>query len=270
MKFKFIYFEKIIKINKVLKYAVLTVLFSLFACVVNAQAIEKKGIWDYPGKPGLWDYPVKPGTEEWKKFRRTEEMVRACQIPEKILSSLSTEDLTDLCLRYPLLADFFAFQNTNEGLDILFSSFNGIRELYKRKDVSSNLTRQYADKIKSFDLLTGGKVSGIEKGFFVITVSALEVLISRIDWQNSEGKESSKEVLRTLVTGYEEKCKYPEWFRGTGFITNSFARAHIISKMEPTFVERLPQKGNSNALYSGMVDQQEINLINEFSYQLIK
>jgi len=33
--------------------------------------------------------------------------------------TLSTEDLTDLCLRYPLLWDFYAFNNTNDGLDKL-------------------------------------------------------------------------------------------------------------------------------------------------------
>jgi hypothetical protein len=93
------------------------------------------------GKKITWDYPVKPGMEEWKKFESNEDMVNACQIPEKVLASLSTEELTDICLQYPLIADVFAFENLNEGLNKLFSDFNGI--LYKRADIASNLSKRY-------------------------------------------------------------------------------------------------------------------------------
>ena len=240
--------------------------FFLFTCIVNAQS---KGTWDYPGKPGLWDYPVKPGTEKWGLFQSHDEMVEVCQVPEDILSSISTEDLADLCLRYPMLTDFFAFQNTNEGLDKLFSNFNGIRELYNRQDVSSILTKKYIEKIQSFSFLDGPG-SNLEKGFFVIRVSTLEVLLGRLVWQEREGKESPKDVMRALVAGYEAKLKYAEDFKGTGFITNFYSRTHVISKMEKSFVEQLPQKQDNSAFYSGMVDEQSIKVIDELSYQLIK
>jgi len=208
----------------------LIIIFCLVSHVSNAQIIERKGIWDYPGKKGLWDYPVKPGMEKWKQFKSNEEMVQACQIPEEVLSSLSTEDLTDLCLRYPLLTDFFAFENTNTGLDKLFNDFNGIRELYKRSDMSSSLTKRYVEKIQSFSFLNE-KNSDLEKGFFIITVSTLEVLMSRIVLQDGEGKESAKEILQNLVTGYQEKWKYSDYFNGIGFRTNFFARGYMIAKI---------------------------------------
>lgn len=40
-----------------------------------------------------WDYPVKPGSEEWKKFQSSEGMVKACQIPEAVITTLSTDKL---------------------------------------------------------------------------------------------------------------------------------------------------------------------------------
>jgi|AGTN01.3.fsa_nt_gi hypothetical protein len=70
-----------------------------------------------------WDYPVKPGTGGWRIFQSNQEKVEACQIPEEILSSLSTEDLAELYLQYPLLYDVFAFDNLNNGLEKLYNDF---------------------------------------------------------------------------------------------------------------------------------------------------
>ena len=232
--------------------------------VVNAQLP-----WEYTVKPGMWDYPVKPGTEEWKKFQSHEEMVSACQIPEEVLSSLSTEDLTELCLRYPLYTDFLNLENISDGLDRLFSDFNGIRELYRREDVWSSLNRRYKEKIQSLSFLDGENPD-LEKGFFILDVSILEVLLSRLQWKNSGNKEAPKEILRSLVTGLEGKLKYMKLFYGL-FQTNFYARAHIISKLDETFIERLPQKDENMVLLSGFIsDEQTFNMLHELSNQLIK
>ena len=228
----------------------------MVACVVNAQP------------KGIWDYPVKQGTDEWKRFQRTEEMVNVCQIPEEVLSSLSTEDLTDLCLQYPLLICVFAFNNTNQGLDQLFHEFNGIRELFKRDDASKELLKRYQAKIQSMSFLTIPDASG--KGNLVVSISIMEYLLSRYYSKNDE-QDKYKEILQNLVVGYEKKAMYVDYFKGTGFETNFFSRAHVIAKMDRSFVERLPHKENNSALYSGMItDEQTVNIINELSYQLIK
>ncbi|MDR1102936.1 MAG: hypothetical protein LBL42_04170 [Tannerella sp.] len=48
-----------------------------------------------------WDYPVKPGTDGWIQLHSHDDMIDVCQIPEAVLSGLSTADLTDICLDYP-------------------------------------------------------------------------------------------------------------------------------------------------------------------------
>lgn len=216
----------------------------------------------------VWDYPVKPGSEEWKKFESNEAMVNACQIPEKILSALSTENLMELCLQYPLLYDVFAFNNTNEGLDKLFGDFNGMRELYKRKDVSESLVKRYTQKLQNFSFLDSS-VSDLEKGRFIVSVSALEVLLSRIE-QDNKGTGIQKEILQHLVSGYEGKLKYVDYFKGFGFQTNFYSRSRVISKMNTSSIERLPQKDRNSVLFSGMADEQTVNIIDNLSYQLIK
>jgi hypothetical protein len=212
---------------------------------------------------GGWDYPVKPGSEEWKMFQSNEEMVKACQIPEKILLSLSTDSLAELCLQYPLLNDIFAFDNLNNGFDKLFNDFNGIREFYKRKDMSSMLTKRYAQKIQSLSFLTEPH-SETEKGYFIISVSVLEVLLSRVEQQ--EGKE----VLQNLVTGYERKLSYIDYFKGFGLQTNFYSRGNIIAKIDQSFVEQLSQKERNAILFSGMGDERSITLIDKLSHQLIQ
>jgi hypothetical protein len=211
---------------------------------------------------------VKPGTAEWKTFESNEAMVKSCQIPEKILSALSTENLTELCLQYPLLHDVFAFNSTNDGLDKLFGDFNGMRELYKRKDISENLVKRYAEKLQNFSFLDG-KDSDLEKGRFIVSVSTLEVLLSRIE-QDIRDREIQKEILQHLVSGYEGKQKYADYFKGLGFQTNFYSRSHIISKMNKMGIERLPQKDKNSVLFSGMADEQSVSIIDDLSYQLIK
>jgi hypothetical protein len=86
-------------------------------------------------KEPQWDFPVKPGTEQWKKLENNKVKVDACQLPEILLKKTSTDDLLEICLQYPLLYNLFAFNNKMDGINRLFNDFNGIRELFKRKDI---------------------------------------------------------------------------------------------------------------------------------------
>jgi hypothetical protein len=249
-----------------LKILIYTAL-SLVACALSAQVVtDKKNVSD---KKTVWDYPVKPATEEWKNFKSNQEMVDACQIPEKVLAILSTEELTDICLHYPLIADVFAFENTNEGLAKLIDDFNGIRELYKRTDVSRSLSKRYLQKVQDFSFLEG-KSSNVEKGYFIISVSVLEVFLSRIEWPDNNEKTIHKELLQNLVLGYEEKCKYLDYFKGFGLQTNFYSRSHVIAKLDKLSIELLPRKDKSSILFSGMADEQSVNIMDKLSHQLIK
>jgi len=97
----------------------------------------------YSQEKTIWEYPIKPGDEEWKNFKNHKEKVDACQVPESILYSINTNDLTDLCLRYPLLYSASGYSNFNNGLKNLITNFNGIRELSKRKDATTHLREKY-------------------------------------------------------------------------------------------------------------------------------
>ena len=218
----------------------------------------------------LWDYPVKPGTEDWKQFNSHEEMVNACQIPDDVLVCLSTDKLTDLCLQYPMLLDIFAFNFLDNGLNQLFISFNGIRELYKRKDAAKSLTDRYMEKIQSLSFLENDEIEGIEKGKFSVSIWYLDALMSRIEVQDHENMEILQEVLRTLISGYEALNILNYDGKRSLYEYNFFARAHVIIKICEQCVEEIPN-GKGNAVFAPHgANAETAEIIDRLSYQLIK
>lgn len=81
-----------------------------------------------------WDYPVKPGTEQWKALKGLPEKLEVTQIPESVLKTVSTEDLVDLCMNYPLRFNYFAYNTLKEGVVTVAEQFNGLKELFARHD----------------------------------------------------------------------------------------------------------------------------------------
>jgi len=55
-----------------------------------------------------YEYPVRPGSDEWLELKTHDEKLRVTQLPEDILKNLSTEDLLEVCMDYPLLIDAFS------------------------------------------------------------------------------------------------------------------------------------------------------------------
>ena len=78
-------------------------------------------------------YPVIPLMSTWP-YGNHADMVRVCQIPEDVLASMSTEDLLQSVLTYPLWFDSYAWSSMEEGHEVLLRTFNGLEELCKRED----------------------------------------------------------------------------------------------------------------------------------------
>lgn len=87
-------------------------------------------------------YPITPEMDEWKNFQTLDEMIEACQIPDEILSQLSTENLIDAILNYPLAINIFAYDTPKDGMNQLLLYFNGLQELEKRPDAAKLMDAQ--------------------------------------------------------------------------------------------------------------------------------
>jgi hypothetical protein len=210
-----------------------------------------------------WDYPVKPGTPEWAEFHSHDEMLTACQIPDDILNSLSTECLTKICLQYPLIIDMFAFNYMKDGFNKFYNNFNGIRELYNREEVLDELLKHYHNLINDMSILD--KEYNVS---FIISISVLEMLLYGYSQKADASVENYKKVLLYLTVGYEKKLKYEDFFCDIafGFNTDCFARANVIVKIKPESVTSL----SNHALVGWVMAYQDADIINEMSYELIK
>lgn len=91
------------------------------------------------------EYPVRPDCEEWKTYATHEEMVAACNIPENLLQELSTVNLVELMLDYPLLGDLLLFDDINVGIMTLAKNSNILTEIIQREDGAYELLKAYSD-----------------------------------------------------------------------------------------------------------------------------
>lgn len=175
-----------------------------------------------------WDYPIKPGSEEWSNFIDYESKVNACQIPEIVLKTLSTEELFNLVLEYPLLNNIYVFNDVDEGIKRLFDNFNGIRELALRKNVSNLFTDSYEKSMNKISPLLKNRLIRLEeKGRAIATITILETLSTSNYFMKNTSEEEKTKILHAISNGYKIKASIPEEFQGLSMETTEKAIDHI-------------------------------------------
>ena len=90
-----------------------------------------------------FEYPFNREDPEWKAFKTSRERIAALQIPAEKLVTIGTDDLLDVCLKFPYLPDIFAFDHIKQGIENLKSKFNGFDELLRRQDLAEVLVGKY-------------------------------------------------------------------------------------------------------------------------------
>ena len=230
-----------------------------------------------------WDFPVKPGMAEWAQFKTYQERVDACQIPEVVLTQLSTEDLTEICLQYPFLFQVLsAYKTLDIGLDEMIEQFNGIRALYEREDAYKALLKRYRCRMLSMSYLYE-PVTDAEKGRFINSISEMEVLLSRFQSPDATN-DMYMEILQHLFCGHEKRIPYYlEIVDYDMFLyadpVNFFARAVILLKIDEQYLAQIPitiRGGNpaipqerNEVFRRGLLDEPTWHIVNEISCNLI-
>jgi len=131
-----------------------------------------------------WDYPVKPGTEEWKRLKTHSEKVEICQIPIDVLKKMSTDHLIEVCLNYPLSFDFYAYNSIKEGIIKVKDRFNGLQELFARKDNFSLLQKRMDVNVFQ-KIVTESNYTVEEKGKTIHRYTLIETLLSFDNFMNN-------------------------------------------------------------------------------------
>lgn len=226
------------------------------------------GISCFSQEKTQWTYPVVPGSEAWFNFSSHQEKVDVCQIPEDILRTIDTQQLVQLCLDYPLLADIYAFNKMSDGVNAFYSNFNGIRELVKRKDAIDKLSALYQSRMEEQDrILNNSVIPLVEKGKYKFKLSAIEIFLGCPQMQLRLSEKLKKEVLTLLMKGYEKKYESLSEFKGIGFHANVYSRANVIQKMDSSLFQ---YKGTARLVNGVEQDVKAVEELNAISNHLIK
>lgn len=180
-----------------------------------------------------WDYPVKPGSKEWKKLDSYSERLDKCQIPDDVLPHLDTPQLVDLCMEYPFLLNIYLFGDPFYGYDVLFDDFNGIRELFGRKDAYECITNAYADMLDENYVYMKLKVkTPYEIGEYKFRVSFLELTLGNEKLIAGQDTESKQNALGLLTDGFEKLLETEEEYNHYYALANICARENIESSIK--------------------------------------
>ena len=189
---------------------------------------EKTALSAYLSDGEIYEYPVTPRKtpDQWKEFTSHGQMLDACQIPEDILSEMTTRQLMLTCIDYPLANDALSYTN-----DLRVDSFgpvirrhNGLKELFKRPDFSEELAalyEYYTDSIsedpEKFDALLNESDSESLRQTRLDRLSCLFYMTRYAmseDMLNAADIAQIKDCSAELSSKFEEKTSEYDYFNG--------------------------------------------------------
>lgn len=190
--------------------------FLLISC--SAQPIYEK-------TTDAYEFPIRPGMEEWKAFRSHGEMLEACQVPESILKTMSTEGLVETVLSYPLSIDAFAYNDLQTGFDAVASQFNGIPELLSREDAATELLVKY----RSIDIIVDNDWGPLETGEYILgKVAFTEILMAQDAIISKLNKTERSALLSEAVNISAEKSQLAEAYGTNSQIYTTWIVARVL------------------------------------------
>jgi len=151
-----------------------------------------------------WDYPVKIGTESWNQLKTEEERIAALQIPDDILAKLTSEEIVELCVSFPLFGYYTAYNTPQIGFVIMQSRFNIFEHLMNRSDVGQNLINAYKDAdMKGFRTLP------YSNEFWTIKLDYLELVLSQESVLQNLTPDETLELMQEARKKFSEKIVDP-------------------------------------------------------------
>ncbi len=198
------------------------------------------------------------GSEDWRMLSREDKM-KSLQIPEAQLKAMSTSDLIQAYLDFPLTMLVDAYDSRQMGFQRVSTLFNGLRELLNRKDVAVSVLAFYKkmepdDYKESWDL--------IAKGTFAIRFARFELLISQDEVVNGLTEGEVKLMLEELLRKLGGKNKHFALNSGYGIESTAFPIARLIHAREKVggFSQRMANiPGMSNFLMGYRVPIEQIS-----------
>jgi len=227
-------------------YLFLLLIFTIAINSANAQTKTKI----------VWDYPVKPNMEEWSLFKSMEDMYKTCQIPEDILKQIDTESLVDICLNFPVPPVFPLFNTPQQGFMEYYNNFNGIHELFHRKDVAQYLVKRYVMmSLSEFNPLW----PSYKQGQFISHYKFVEAILSQPQVIASLDAEGRKVLLKETIRKLDEKISMDDLFSGFSLEINLWVIANLLYAENKSIFGEYNQHNIQTAIETGMFVDIDMN-----------
>ncbi len=176
----------------------------------------------------VYNFPVKPGTNEWRQFQTHDEMIRHCQIPDSIISSMSTKDLLESYLNYPLIMDMFAYDNLKDGFDKTNNTLNCFQILLKREDIGKIIIEKY--KVMKVVIDINDTISA-KVGDYTFKFSTIELFLSKDEILKKLNQSDKLVLLKDAMLKQEAKILHKNIHGSIGQLTNLYLTAKIMDYM---------------------------------------
>ena len=182
----------------------LTLLHSSFASAQDAPA----QITDPAVAIAFYESVV--SSPEWQTTVSRAERGNMVQLPEDMLSSMDTPALTEAVLEYPFFWDIYAFDDMQMGIDTMFETFNGVRELAQREDAGEVLLQKYMAE----EVITDSQAETLESSKVVqrvVRLSNLESLLAQECFLQKMDHDQLETLKEVVAEKYFVKCSSSEY-----------------------------------------------------------
>jgi hypothetical protein len=164
------------------------------------------------------------GSEEWKSLS-IEQQKKSLQIPVEKLKEMSSAELIQAYLNFPLTPVIDAHNNKQKGFQIIYDEFNGLRELMDREDAATSLIKFYQELKpdeyeESWDL--------VKKGEFTFRIAYVELLLGQDVIIGKLKEDEVKILLKELLKKMDIKNTHFDLHSGYGLEATAFPMSKII------------------------------------------
>jgi len=202
------------------KLIILLLVLTISGCSKNNREPEPEVNWEpceseliisppsagvcFPEVCDKYVYPIVPGMKEWDELRYLD----FCQLPDKVLKSISTHGLIDALIHTPRFGTFYYFSSSSSPTDRwhgIYSELNSATELFQRKDAANALLEYY--KLACFDCIETlvGKESWMAGHYAVhinLRMMGLAFLFTKQEIVDKMDHAQKKETIAAILMHY--------------------------------------------------------------------
>ena len=197
-----------------------------------------------------YEYPLKPGMPQWKSFKTFRQKLDACQVPNDVLASMSTDALVKTCMSYPLYeVIFMAHEGGQKGFDAVLRGSNGFRELMTRKDAGTSLLSLYRSiDPQGYD----PSWEPAKRGQFAATLIRVEVMLSQYSVLSNMSSSERQILLSVAIDKYNKKLLSIHLYAAYGLQNSAFLVGRVLIKQGQSDI---PEPGAQAIHISDHVDK---------------